>query len=117
MMTDFSTKAVYVPQLIAEYKGNPFIEALPPILSATQAIDAITAMPDYNADERELNAHYRFHCVQRLFRYFQPLDTHIDICLSALNSKRFFPSKRTFYSPPPSAGGNRKESRFCSFLC
>jgi len=69
----------YLPQVIEEYKGNPFIEALPPILSAARAVDALTIQPGYHEAERELDANYRFHCVQRLFRYFQPLDTHIDV--------------------------------------
>ena len=75
----FSVKAEYLPQVIEEYKGNPFIEALPPIISASKAIEALTVEPGYHEAERELDAFYRFHCIQRLFRYFQPLDTHIDI--------------------------------------
>jgi len=71
--------AHYLPQVLDEYKGNPFIEALPPILSAERAVDALTVEPGYHESERELDAYYRFHCIQRLFRYFQPLDTHIDI--------------------------------------
>lgn len=71
--------AVYIPQIIEEYKSNPFIEALPPILSAIDAADALTVEPSYSEAERELDAQYRFHCIGRLFRYFQPLDTHIDI--------------------------------------
>ena len=71
--------AKYLPQVIEEYKGNPFIEALPPILSAVQAVDALTVEPGHHESERELDEYYRFHCIQRLFRYFQPLPTHIDI--------------------------------------
>ncbi len=71
--------AKYLPQVIEEYKGNPFIEALPPILSAGKAADLLTIEPRYHEAERELDALYRFHCIQRLSRYFQPLDTHIDI--------------------------------------
>jgi len=70
---------MYSPQVVEEYKGNPFIEALPPILSLAESVDVLTVTPGFNKTERELDAHYRFHCVQRLFRYFQPLDTHLDI--------------------------------------
>lgn len=35
--------------------------------------------PGYNEGEREFDPQYRFHCIGRLFCYFQPLDTHIDI--------------------------------------
>ena len=72
-------EAIYLPQVVEDYKENPFIEALPPILSLAESVDALTMAPGYNEAERELDAHYRFHCVQRLFRYFQPLDTHLDI--------------------------------------
>lgn len=73
------TEADYLPQVIVDYQGNPFIEALPPILSSPQAVDALTVEPGYHKSECELDEHYRLHCIQRLFRYFQPLDTHIDI--------------------------------------
>lgn len=33
----------------------------------------------YNSRERELDVPYRMHCIYRLFRYFQPLEQHIDI--------------------------------------
>jgi hypothetical protein len=72
-------KACYLPQIIEEYKDNPLIEALPPIYSSFEAAKLLTVDPGYNEGERELDAQYRFHCIGRLFRYFQPLDTHIDI--------------------------------------
>lgn len=33
----------------------------------------------YNNGERKLDIQYRMHCIYRLFRYFQPLEQHIDI--------------------------------------
>jgi len=33
----------------------------------------------YNNGERKLDMQYRMHCIYRLFRYFQPLEQHIDI--------------------------------------
>ena len=53
------TKAEYLPQAIEEYKGNPLIEALPPILSPEKAADFLTVEPGYHAAERELDALYR----------------------------------------------------------
>jgi hypothetical protein len=78
-MVKTTSETVYSPQVVEEYKGNPFIEALPPILSLAESVDVLTVTPGFNEAERELDSHYRFHCVQRLFRYFQPLDTHLDI--------------------------------------
>lgn len=71
--------ADYLEQVVPDYKGNPLIEALPPILSAARAMRSLTEEPTFHEGERELDAEYRIHCVKRLFRYFQPLDTHIDI--------------------------------------
>lgn len=74
------TKAKYIPQVIEDYKGNPFIEALPPIIpSITDAVMALTVKLPYSEAERELEQYYRMHSVLRLSRYFQPLYTHLDI--------------------------------------
>ena len=73
-------KTQYLPQVIEDYKNNPFIEALPPIMpSATAAVSALSVKPIYNETERELDIYYRLHCTMRLSRYFQPLYTHLDI--------------------------------------
>jgi hypothetical protein len=72
-------KAIYSDQVVPDYRDNPFIEALPPILLAPQAVRSLTVSPGFHPAEREFEADYRIHCVRRLFRYFQPLDTHLDI--------------------------------------
>lgn len=71
--------AQYKPQVIPEYKNNPFIEALPSILSREEAIEQLCVYPEYNTKERFLDSHFRYHLIQRLFRYFQPLPQHIDL--------------------------------------
>jgi hypothetical protein len=72
-------EARYIPQVVADYKGNPLIEALPPINSVTKATGLLTVDLGHHSGERELDNEHREHCIYRLFRYFQPLDTHIDI--------------------------------------
>lgn len=72
-------EAVYLEQVIPEYRGNPLIEALPPIWSPKDALKLLTVEPGFHESERLLDTYYRCHCVARLFSYFQPLDTHIDI--------------------------------------
>lgn len=74
-----AVKAIYSDQLIEEYRNNPLIEALPPILTKEGVIEALSCLPYQNDDERKLNEEYRYHCVQRLFQYFEPLNKHIDI--------------------------------------
>ncbi|GHV11359.1 hypothetical protein FACS1894219_02390 [Clostridia bacterium] len=71
--------AEYLPQEVRDYRGNPLIEALPPICSKYEAAKQLAVDPGYHESERELDAQYRSHSILRLFRYFQPLDTHLDI--------------------------------------
>jgi len=72
-------QTVYTEQIVPDYRGNPFIEALPPIWLAEQTVRNLTVAPGFHPGERELDADYRIHCVRRLFQYFQPLATHLDI--------------------------------------
>ncbi|MDR3288990.1 MAG: ATP-binding protein [Peptococcaceae bacterium] len=78
-MKNESLNAIYLKQAVVDYCGNPLIEALPPIYSGSEAARLLTFAPPYHEAERELPAHDRIQSVWRLFRYFQPLMTHIDI--------------------------------------
>jgi hypothetical protein len=71
--------AVYLHQSVLDYCGNPLTEALPPVYSGSEAARRLTFAPPYHEAERELPAHDRIQSVWRLFRYFQPLMTHLDI--------------------------------------
>jgi len=72
-------KAEYQKQVIPEYQNNPLIETLPEIWPSSQVVGMLSEKAAYNNGERELDAQYRMHCIHRLFRYFQPLEQHIDI--------------------------------------
>ena len=73
-------QAVYTEQaFLPEYKANPLIEALPPIWDSSEVIDMLSHNDGHHDGERQLDPRYRMHCVLRLFRYFQPLEQHIDI--------------------------------------
>ncbi|MFV2048493.1 ATP-binding protein [Metabacillus sp. YM-086] len=76
---EYGVKAIYSEQVISDYKGNPLIEALPPILSTDQAVEKLTNFPTYDSGEKELDAYYRYHCIPRLYQYFQPLNKHLDL--------------------------------------
>lgn len=71
--------ADYKDQIIEDYRDNPFIEALPEILTKEEVIHKLANYPPFNENERYLEGHYRYHIVQRLFQYFQPLSIHIDL--------------------------------------
>ena len=64
---------------LVEYNNNPMIEALPPILSPIEFVDKVTKLPLYNHSERELKVQERFQCIERLSRYFDPLQKTIDL--------------------------------------
>lgn len=73
-------KAEYKEQLIEEYKGNPFLEALPKISAREEVIDSLGMYPYYSDEERKLADHIRIHIIsERLFKVFQPLPRHIEL--------------------------------------
>lgn len=71
--------AIYSKQIVQDYESNPLIEALPPIFTEDNVIEQISVFPPFDEKERTLNPSYRFHCLQRLFQYFQPFETHLDL--------------------------------------
>lgn len=74
----YAVAAEYTDQVLEEYQ-NPLIEALPPVLSKQHIVEQIGNYPHISDKERELEAHYRMHLVQRVFQYFQPLPFHISL--------------------------------------
>ncbi|MGU8987222.1 ATP-binding protein [Clostridium perfringens] len=64
---------------IIEYQNNPFIEALPPILSQHDVVEQLSVYPYYSENERNLPTKKRIHLTQRLYQYFQPLSLHFDL--------------------------------------
>lgn len=79
MNNKFAVEANYKEQLVKEYEGNPFIEALPEIFNKTDVINKIAFYPKFDVREREYEAHIRLHLIQRLFTYFQPLPIHLEL--------------------------------------
>jgi hypothetical protein len=69
---ELAVVARYIDQELPEYNANPLIQALPPILSAEEFIDKVTRTPDFDDQQTKLEAHYRFHCIERLSRYLIP---------------------------------------------
>jgi hypothetical protein len=74
-----AVEAEYKKQVIEEYNDNPFIEALPNILSSEEVVDNLVIYPNHKDEERRLENQYRIHLTQRLFQCFQPLMIHIDL--------------------------------------
>ncbi|KIX64485.1 hypothetical protein SZ30_29280 [Burkholderia pseudomallei] len=77
--------AEYGDSPIAQYQGNPFIEALPPILSEGEAAASMALFPDEPGNETRLSKEVRLHCIDRLLQLVQPLPIHLEL-ESALSS-------------------------------
>jgi hypothetical protein len=72
--------ASYQPTGIKRYDGNPFIEALPPILSVAQAGNSIKGKVEFHLSDRLADPKSRMHMVVSLLDdYFQPLSQHVQL--------------------------------------
>ena len=72
-------EAQYKEQVIPDYRGNPFIEALPEVLAPVEVVEKLAFYPIYNKDERLLDSHYRIYMIDRLFQIFQPIPMTIEL--------------------------------------
>lgn len=72
-------KAIYLTSEIPEYKDNPLIEALPPILDSDEAARELSHYPVYKDNMRRAPNHSRYHLIQNSLRFFSPLDIHLDL--------------------------------------
>lgn len=72
--------ASYQSTGVKRYDGNPFIEALPPILSVAQAAKSIKGEVEFHPSDRLANPKSRMHMlVSLLDDYFQPLSQHVQL--------------------------------------
>lgn len=68
-----TVKAAYIDPGVDTYRGNPFIEALPPILSEEEAIKSLGYHPHYQESYRSEPAEIRLQYMMDILRYIQPL--------------------------------------------
>ena len=69
--------ADYVPNPL--YDNNPFIEALPPMLSGKDLIHALAVIPPYNDSDRDRSTGERLQLLSSLYEFYQPLSMTIDL--------------------------------------
>lgn len=72
-------QAVYTPQRVREYIGNPFIEALPEIMSTDVLAQRLTRHPPFDPLERDEPSHLRFHMLERLRQLLIVFPAYFDI--------------------------------------
>lgn len=71
--------ADYRDPLIPSYRGNPLIEALPPILEGADTVNRLARYPAISEEERLLPAHVRFHLIPSALQFFEPLPIHLEL--------------------------------------
>jgi hypothetical protein len=71
------TEAHYRQQEIPSYKGNPLIEALPPIHTEEEVVALLQYYPDYDEQHRQWPSELRLHLILDAVRFIQPLTNHI----------------------------------------
>lgn len=71
--------ALYTPPSLPDYEGNPFIEALPPLLEPTELYKKLYSPIDYSDDERSLSKSQRILILSRLKHFFVPNTRHIEL--------------------------------------
>lgn len=69
--------ADYVPNPL--YDNNPFIEALPPMLSGKDLIRALAVIPPYSDSDRDRSTGERLQLLSSLYEFYQPLSMTIDL--------------------------------------
>lgn len=75
-MAPRAQRAIYQPQLIPSYRGNPFIEALPPFLERADAQALMRYLPDYADAMRSLPGMQREHLASTIGAIRQPTWLH-----------------------------------------
>ncbi len=74
-----ATIAIYRDHKLSEYNANPMIQALPHLMTEEEFLASVTVMPNFAPEEKFLASHLRTHCVERLSRYFEPINKTLQL--------------------------------------
>ena len=75
-------EARYTSQRIQNYKGNPLIEALPPIGDVESCLQSIQFLPEFSPEERQLSLMERQQLLGNLGNLMVPLERHIVLAMA-----------------------------------
>jgi hypothetical protein len=77
--------AKYTPARLPRQKGNPLIEALPPVPQEEQLLESLTKKPPFEAEQRQWPTEERIEMLESLMNFRVPLQRHA-VMSSQLNS-------------------------------
>lgn len=75
-------EARYTEQRIPRYRGNPLIEALPPLLDDEALAQELTQFPEFEPAQRDWPTHERLLLVAGLGNFMLPMPRHIQLARS-----------------------------------
>lgn len=64
--------AYYEDQIVKDYRGNPFIEALPPVMHKDDVAKYLKRKPEFDKSERSLDSALRLHLIPRVRQLILP---------------------------------------------
>ena len=68
------------------YPGNPYIEALPPMMVGRELASALAFLPPYSPPDRERPAGERLQLLSQLYSIYQPLPMTIELYFQIYNT-------------------------------
>jgi hypothetical protein len=77
-----SVAATYTPQRLPQFKGNPLIEALPPVMTDDELYQALSLQPDFEAEQRQWSSEERILMLKTLSKFMVPLARHVELSRS-----------------------------------
>lgn len=73
-------KAVYNDPGIEQYRGNPLIEALPPIMTTQQIKQGLSGSIKFDLKDIYVDGPWRVHVISQLLDdFFQPISRHLQL--------------------------------------
>lgn len=76
--------AEYTTSLL--YPGNPYVEALPPMLAGQELIRALASVPPYSTSDRDRSTGERLQLLSALYEFYQPLTMTLDLYCEVYNA-------------------------------
>ncbi|WP_412479591.1 AAA family ATPase [Azonexus sp. IMCC34839] len=75
----FAVEAIYTPQRIPQYQGNPLIEALPPVIEDEAILRQLFCIPEFTHEQRNWSNSERIQMISQLGSFMLPLDRHLQL--------------------------------------
>jgi hypothetical protein len=75
----FAVEALYTPQRIPQYRGNPLIEALPPTEDDAALLRSLFCVPEFSKEQRDWSVSERLQMIAQLGNFMLPMDRHLQL--------------------------------------